>query len=99
MPLDGGNLFLYLYAAVVLFILTLGGIFYLLKRRYGNVLFLTRGTIELSPYCRIKVKQVLPFMGEGYLIFVEVETPSGSYCEVWGYSRNGGFTKISKIGE
>ncbi len=98
MPLEG-SLFLYLYAGLVLFILALGGIFYFLKRRYGNILFLTQGVVELSPTCRVKVKKVLPFMGEGYLIFVEIETPSGSYFEVWGYSRQGGFVKISKIGD
>ena len=98
MPLEG-NLFIYLYSGLVLFILSLGGIFFFLKKRYGNILFLTQGVIELSPTHRVKVKKVLPFMGEGYLIFVEIETPSGSYFEVWGYSRQGGFTKISKIGE
>ena len=38
-------------------------------------------------------------MGEGYLIFVEIATPKGNRFEVWGYSKGGGFVKISTIGE
>ncbi|HIC08477.1 MAG TPA: hypothetical protein EYO62_00255 [Aquificales bacterium] len=93
------SFFIYLYLAVIGFITILGGIFWFLKKRYGNILFLTQGDIELAPDFRMKIKKVLPFMGEGYLIFVEIETPREKYFEVWGYSKSGGFVKISKIGD
>ena len=98
MPFEG-SLFLYLYLGLIAFLTLLGGMFYYLKRRYGNVLFLSEGKVELSENYTLRIKKVLPFMGEGYLIFVEVETPSGRYFEVWGYSKSGGFVKISKIGD
>ena len=98
MPFEG-SLFLYLYLGLIAFLTLLGLGFYYFKRRYGNILFLSEGKVELSSDCRLTVKKVLPFMGEGYLIFVEIETPSGRYFEVWGYSKSGGFVKISKIGD
>lgn len=93
------SFFLYLYLGVITFITFLGGIFWFFKRKYGNILFLTQGDIELSSNFRVKIKKIVPFMGEGFLIFVEVETPREKYFEVWGYSKNGGFVKISKIGD
>jgi len=94
-----GSLFLLLYGGAVLFIAALGFLFYLFKRRYGNVLFLSEGKIELSETDQVRIKKVLPFMGEGFLIFTEIKTGGKRYFEVWGYSKNGGFRKISKIGD
>jgi len=98
MPFDS-SLFLYIYGGLIIFLLTLGGVFWFFRKRYGNVVFLTRGEIELSSTHSVKVLKVLPFMGEGFLIFVKVKTPKGVYFEVWGYSKGGGFVKISKIGD
>lgn len=98
MPFEG-SLFLYIYAGLTVFLLTLGGIFWVFRKRYGNVIFLTKGEIQLSPTHSVRVLKVLPFMGEGFLIFVEVKTPKGNHFEVWGYSKSGGFVKISKIGD
>jgi hypothetical protein len=98
MPFDV-SLFLYIYAGLIVFLLTLGGIFWFLRKRYGNMLFLTKGEIPLSPNHSVRVLKVLPFMGEGYLIFAEISTPKGKRFEVWGYSKSGGFVKISTIGE
>jgi len=96
MPFEG-SFFLYLYAGTVIFIALLGGFILFLKRKYGNILFLTEGTVKISDTHEVRIKKVLPFMGEGYLIFVEIKTPKRVYVEVWGYSKGGGFRKISSI--
>jgi len=98
MPVES-SIFLYLYVAVILFITFLGGILFFFRKKYGNILFLSEGEIKLSTDYTVRIKKVLPFMGEGYLIFVEIKTSSGKYFEIWGYSKNGGFVKISKIGD
>jgi hypothetical protein len=98
MPFDS-SFFLYIYAGLIVFLLILGGIFWFFRKRYGNLLFLTKGEIQLSSNHWVRVLKVLPFMGEGYLIFVEIGTPKGNRFEVWGYSKGGGFVKISTIGE
>ena len=94
-----GSIFLFLYLGVVVLIAVLGVIFYIFKRKYGNVLFLSEGKIELSETDWVKIKKVLPFMGEGFLIFTEIKSGSKRYYEIWGFSKNGGFRKISKIGD
>ncbi len=94
-----GPFFLYLYLFAVGVILLLGLLFYFLKRRYGNVLFLSEGKVELDETRSVVIKKVLPFLGEGYLIFVEIRTEKGRHFEVWGYSKSSGFRRISKIGD
>jgi hypothetical protein len=91
------SFYFYLYAGTIFFILLLGSFVYFLKRKYGNVFFLTEGSIKISESYEVKIRKVLPFMGEGYLIFVEISSPKGKYAEIWGYSKNGGFRKISTI--
>ena len=93
------SFFIYLYLFVAFLILLLGGGFYFLKRKYGNILFLSEGTVELSPTTRVVIKKVLPFVGEGYLIFVEVREYGKTHFEVWGFSKESGFRKISEFGE
>lgn len=93
------SFFFFLYLGAIAFITLLGIVFYLFKKRYGNVLFLSEGKIKLSEETELRIKKVLPFLGEGYLIFVEITTKRGKYYEVWGFSKGGGFVKISKIGE
>lgn len=94
-----GSLFLFLYIGVIGLITVLGLGFYLFKRKYGNVLFLSEGKIELSDTEWVKIKKVLPFMGEGFLIFAEIKSGDKKYYEIWGFSKSGGFRKISKIGD
>jgi hypothetical protein len=91
------SFYFYLYSGTVLFIILLGSLVYFLRKKYGNILFLTEGSIKISETYEVKIKKVLPFMGEGYLIFVEIKTPKKVYAEIWGYSKNGGFRKISSI--
>jgi len=93
------SFFIYLYLFVGTLILFVGGFFYFFKKRYGNVLFLSEGKVELSSTAKVKIKKVLPFVGEGYLIFVEIETEEKKRYEVWGFSKYSGFRKISEFGD
>jgi len=88
---------IYLYSVFAILILLLGGSFFILRKRFGNILFLTQGEIELEEGKKVKILRVLPFMGEGYLIFVKLTTENGERFEVWGFSKSGGFKKISQF--
>ncbi len=86
---------IYLYSVLAIVVLILGVVFLFLRKKFGNVLFLTHGEIVLDEKNKVRILKVLPFMGEGYMIFVKIITPKGEKYEVWGYSKSGGFKKIS----
>jgi hypothetical protein len=88
---------IYLYSVLAVVVLILGVLFLFLRKKFGNVLFLTNGEVTLGNGKSIKILKILPFMGEGYLLFVKLSTSKGERIEIWGFTKNGGFKKISEL--
>jgi hypothetical protein len=91
------SFFFYLYGGLIVVLTFLGSFLWYLKKKWGNVLFLSQGELISHPLGRVKVLKVVPFMGESYLLILEIETKNRSWIEIWSYTRGQGFKVIKTL--